>query len=124
MMTMPASSEQGLTVDVLEDDGILVVALAGVLDLATLPELRERLAGLDLAARAVAIDLSGLELLDSSGLGALLALRHQAEGRPLGVVLTPRLHRVFEITGLDDAFLIVPDRDSARAALAAASEPA
>jgi anti-anti-sigma factor len=120
---MTSASHHDLTVDMVDDDGLQVVVLGGVLDLATLPELRARLAGLDMTTRPMAIDLSGLALLDSSGLGALLALRHQAEGRPLAVVLTPRLRRVFEITGLVDAFLIVDDREAARAALAA-SEPA
>jgi anti-sigma B factor antagonist len=56
------------------DDGVVVVAPQGRLDLAVAPGLRRQLIGLVAAGHTrVVVDLSAVELIDSSGLGALVA---------------------------------------------------
>lgn len=99
-----------------------VATLRGALDIYALPALRpelERLAD----EGALVIDLSGVTLIDSAGLGALLHLRNRALGRGPGrfglVCPRRRLRRVFDITGLRGEFVIGPDLDAVRAMLEA-----
>ena len=72
--------ELGIAVE--RQDGVTRLDVAGELDLATAPALREAVAGLLAAGEALTLvlELSGVSFLDSSGLGALLQAR--AEVRP------------------------------------------
>ncbi len=79
---------------------------------------------LDPAESQIVVDLTGVTLLDSSGLGALVSLlnRARAAGSPLGIVCAQRhIRRVFEITGLRRAFVFGDDLNGVREALADAS---
>lgn len=91
-------------------DGWTVVAPLGEVDVATAPALRERLiAVLDGSAQYLAIDMDGVEFIDSTGLGVLVgALRRaRSAGGDLRVVCTsPRILKVLEITGLDAVFRV------------------
>lgn len=91
-----------------------LMTLEGDLDLATAGQLHERL---DELARAgitrIALDLSDLQFLDSTGLSVLLTEHHRVEA--LGgelVILSPtrRVRRVFQITGLDRYLNIRPEK--------------
>jgi anti-sigma B factor antagonist len=90
----------------------VTIALYGELDLrsiATLErELREAEAG---DARRVILDLSGLDFLDSCGLGAILNAHRRLEHDDaplLELVRGPeRVHRVFELTGATDILRFV-----------------
>lgn len=56
------------------DDGVVVVSPQGRLDVPVAPGLRKQLIGLVAAGhRRLVVDLSAVELIDSSGLGALVA---------------------------------------------------
>ena len=83
-------------------DGGRVVALAGELDAATCRGLADEL--LAPPGSLIVVDLSGLDFMDSSGLGTIHVARRRAiqEGGNL-VVSRPNamVQRVFEITGLD-----------------------
>jgi anti-sigma B factor antagonist len=58
------------------DDGRSVLALSGDLDLAAVPQLRDEAEGrIAAGCAALALDLSGITFLDSSGLGVLVELR-------------------------------------------------
>ena len=90
-----------------------VVALAGDIDLATIPEAR----ALVLAAVAaqpgctVLVDVSAVTFMDSTGLGMLVAAHRQAEDGGGRIVLTgptPPVRKVLEVTGLDKIFLVPP----------------
>jgi anti-sigma B factor antagonist len=114
----------GLTVTAEERDDLVLVTLAGELDIYTVPSFRQDLERFDPAEIQLVIDLSDVTLLDSSGLGALVSLLNRARGsnRSLGLVCPHRhLRRVFEITGLRRAFVFGDDLDSVRAGLAAAA---
>ena len=88
-----------------------VAALNGELDISTSERLRAALLQLiDDGCRTLVIDMSGLALIDSTGLGVLVGvlkrvLQHGGEMR----LRSPRrsARRVFDITGLDRVFTIV-----------------
>jgi anti-anti-sigma factor len=74
----------------------------GDLDLAAAPELEEALRlALASDAKAIVVDLRGLELLDSSGLRALLQARSDESGERVSFVEGNDLvQAVFRISGL------------------------
>ena len=53
------------------------------------------------------LDLAEVSFMDSTGIGALVELGHDAEDAEVGFVLrepSPRVVRILEMTGLDDAW--------------------
>lgn len=99
---------------------IPVVTVAGEVDLATSPLLRERLdAHLEAGRSSLILDLSGTTFLDSTGLGVLVNVLkrcRQAGGELHLVVVEPRILKLFAITGLQDTFSISASVDAARQA--------
>ena len=96
--------------DVTHDGDTTVVALAGELDIATVPELRElAYAELDRAeCRAVVLDLTDLTFLDSTGIGCWVQLRTHAAAAEKQVTIRsvpPGVRRVLEISGLLPLFI-------------------
>lgn len=61
------------------------------------------------------LDLAAVDFLDSSGLGAVIALRKALpEGRRLQLRgLTPNVDRVFRLTRMDQVFEIIPPAERA-----------
>lgn len=104
---------------------LLVVTLGGELDIYTVAGFRQDIESIEPGEALVAVDLTDVTLLDSSGLGALVSLLNRveaADGR-LGLICPHRrLRRVFEITGLRRAFVFADDLPSLRAALAGAPD--
>lgn len=101
-----------MELSVRENGGVrIVVAGAGRLDAAAVlafkDRFREAVAG---ATGRVILDLSAVNFLDSSGLGALVAVRRiLAEGVVLELAaLTPAVERVFRLTRMDSVFTIHP----------------
>lgn len=98
-----------------------LVSVAGELDAVAAPQLDSALAPL-LAGEGgdgLVLDLSGVSFLDSSGLGVCIkAVKGvRANGGEVAlVVTTPRLLKVLEITGIDQAVSVV---DTVADALAA-----
>ena len=89
----------------IDERGWLVLTVAGEIDLATAPQLAACL--VDAADRDVAVDLSAVTFLDSSGLSALVAGSRAATAN--GHVLRTfgerdTIRRVLEISGLDAVF--------------------
>lgn len=115
------ASGHGLRVTVRGHEDLVLVCLSGPLDIYTVPDFRRSLEAHGRAGGQIVIDLAEVSLIDSSGLGALLSLRNQVKrdgpGR-LGLVCPQRhLLRVFEITGLRQAFSFGSDLAAVRAAL-------
>ena len=85
-----------------------VLQVTGEVDVYTAPMLRERIR--DLAAKGVVhliADLSRVDFLDSTGLGVLVGglKRLREHGGSLALVIsTPRILRIFQITGLTKVF--------------------
>lgn len=114
----PAPPGSGLGVSVHRGDGLVVVSLTGSFDIYSLPGLRGELDALA-GASALVVDLTEVSLIDSSGLSALLSLANRCARTgavPFGLVCPRRrLRRVFDITGLRDAFVIGADLAAVRA---------
>jgi anti-sigma B factor antagonist len=97
-------------------DDTRVVSVAGELDMYTAPSFEQQLRdALDDGARVV-IDLSGCSFMDSTALGILLSTRTQLGGQNDRLVLVAADHtilKLFEITGLEGTFTIMPTRAAA-----------
>ena len=80
------------------------LALYGELDAASAPALEKQLKRLQWAgASSIVVDLSGLDFIDSTGLHALILAARRAPDGQLSLLRGPRsVHRVFELTGMDD----------------------
>lgn len=97
--------------------GQTVLAVGGELDTYTAPTLRDRLADLlESGTHTVIVDLSGVDFLDSTGLGVLVSglerAREAGGALPL-VCADQRILRLFGITGLDAVFTIRQTVDDA-----------
>ena len=96
-----------------------VLSVQGEVDVATAPQLRERLVELvGRGERDVILDLDSVGFLDSTGLGVIVGClkRARSHDRDLQLVCTNRpILKVLEITGLTKVFTI---HDSVEAALA------
>lgn len=99
-------------------EGWAVAHVAGELDVATAPRLREELVALLTDGRChLVLDLGGVAFIDSTGLGVIVGLLKRARslGGDLRLVCTnPSVRRVFEITALDRT---MPLSDTVDAAL-------
>jgi anti-sigma B factor antagonist len=97
-----------------------VIQVTGEVDVYTAPDLRERIRDLaDKGAVHVIVDMSRVDFLDSTGLGALVGglKRIRDHGGSLTLVITaPRILRIFEITGLTKVFRPSPSVPDAIAA--------
>lgn len=85
-----------------------VIELEGEVDVYTAPQLKQAtITLLEGGARELVVDLTRVEYLDSTALGVLIGglkrMREQ-EGNLVLVCPSPRIRRVFEITGLDKIF--------------------
>lgn len=104
------SDAAGLIIQARDDaraDGVCEVAVSGEVDLATADELLEQVQPVIARCDRVALDLSGVSFIDSSGLAALMKLRNVATGRGAEfslMNLTATTQRLLQITGLLDAF--------------------
>jgi anti-anti-sigma factor len=94
------------------EEGALVVAPRGDLDLASAPSIQAALQSLEPDDRALVLDLRKVDFLDTSGIRIVVEARRLADtgGYRFAVVRgSPRIHRIFEIAGLDNPDLFVDD---------------
>ena len=107
--------------DVRSDDGVTVVGVTGVIDVASSLELRDTLASLlETAGAKVLLDLSSVSLIDSSGIGILVGAHRQADGIGAMLVLAAPAGpaaRVFELTRTNKLLRIEPTVEQGLAAL-------
>jgi anti-sigma B factor antagonist len=101
--------------------GWAVAKVAGEVDIATAPRLREQLVALITEGHSrIVLDLDEVDLLDSTGLGVIVGVlkRVRTVGGDLRLVCNrPAIRKVFEITALDRT---LPLSESAEAALTGA----
>jgi anti-sigma B factor antagonist len=94
-----------------------VVAVTGEIDVYTAPKLREQIVSLvDEGQYHLVVDMSGVEFLDSTGLGVLVGglKRVRAHDGSLALVCNEeRILKIFRITGLTKVFPIFPTVDEA-----------
>lgn len=95
-----------LQVDQHEANSVQHFKVVGEIDAFTAPVLREKLAEHALAEGMVAeIDLADVDYMDSTGLGVFVGYFKQVKesgGHVKITGLSPRLKRLFDITGLDE----------------------
>ncbi|MGN6607483.1 MAG: STAS domain-containing protein [Jatrophihabitans sp.] len=101
--------------------GASVLSVRGEVDVYSAPTLRDNLTELlESGAEAVVVDLTEVAFLDSTGLGALIGARTEAEnsgGRLALVCTNDRILKLFTITGLDSVFSIYEGVDEAVAGI-------
>lgn len=116
-----ALSEQEL------DAGRHVVGVRGEIDLFTAPELKQKLTdAIEDGKTRLVVDLTETTFLDSTALGVLIGAVKRLRSREGALVIVnvdPNIAKTFEITGLDQIFTILSERDAAIAALDAAAAP-
>src|SRR5580693_7180764 len=102
---------------VLSRPACTIASLEGELDIATVPELRERLLSvLGPGVRLLIIDLSGVSFCDVSALAVLIGTQRRARGQGITVRLAaprPQLAKLLCVTGLDRHFTICATLDDA-----------
>ncbi|MDQ4131224.1 MAG: STAS domain-containing protein [Actinomycetota bacterium] len=108
-----------LQVSVLPVGRHALVNLAGELDVASAPTLRQRFVELASAGQVhVVVDLAQVDFLDDVGLGVLLggAMRSRARGGTFALVCSrPRLLEILALSGLDRAVAVHATLESALA---------
>ena len=117
--------DEGQNYDVWHDpaDGAILVAASGELDLAAAPRLATVLSMATSSSEpAVVLDLSEVDFIDSTALGAIMHASTEAEAagkQMLVVALDGPVRRLLEITNLTGRFRVYPSRDEALAAASA-----
>ena len=99
-----------------QENGTAVLSLTGELVFETARKVERELRVIEeRKPTALAIDLSGLSMIDSTGLALVVSAdsRARSEGRRLMVVEGPdSVQRVFRMTRLDDRLDIVPSLEA------------
>jgi anti-sigma B factor antagonist len=88
-----------------------IVVVRGEIDMATAPKVRDALNDLvDAGASRIVVDCRGLDFLDSSGIGVLIAVRKRLGDEGALTLEAPQAHvrKVLELTGVNDHVEIVP----------------
>lgn len=99
-----------LALETRNENGWAVLQVRGEVDLYTSPQLRDGITELlDQGANRIVIDLSGIEFMDSTGLGVLVVGLKRAKERDGEFALVCRegsVQKILSITGLDKVFSI------------------
>ena len=115
-----------LSVGTREQGGRMIVEVSGEIDVYTAPSLRERLNELVAAGQYdLVVDMSGVDFLDSTGLGVLvggLKRVRSHDGTLRLVCAQEKILKVFRITGLTKVFPIHATLEEALADTSAAPD--
>jgi anti-sigma B factor antagonist len=114
-MTAPTGQhpqpDLGVRLERRRQGSVEVVVVEGVLDVASAPTLRSCLLELSDEAVDVELELSGLDFVDSTGIGVLVAAAHRLRGEGHHLVVTgarPAIRAVLEVTGVDRLLSMAP----------------
>ena len=98
-------------------DGHVLVAVSGEVDMASAPQLWDRLQeAVAEGSPIVIVDLVGVTFIDSTALGVLIEGRKlcDSQGGTMRIAISEaQIIKIFEITGLTELFDIYPTRDQA-----------
>lgn len=93
-------------------DEAVAARLTGDLDIVTADDVKRELTDMvDSGPNTLGLDMADVRFVDSSGLGALVAVHRHAEAQGSRFIVRgvpPQVQRLFEITRLDD-LLVVED---------------
>jgi anti-sigma B factor antagonist len=101
---------------------VSVVSVEGELDMATTDRLADVLEGLQLAGGDIAIDVSALEFIDSTGLQQIVAADQRARTRGCSLLLVGAggaCLRALELSGIAEHLALLPTLDALAARTAA-----
>lgn len=105
------------------ENGVPVITLDGEVDVYTAPQLKQQMISLlEAGATQMIVDLTNVEYFDSTALGVLiggLKRMRERDGNVSLICPSPRIRRVFEITGLDKIFDIYDSADQAKSGVEA-----
>ena len=93
-----------LDIDVRNERGVVIAAIAGEIDVSSVAQFRERLLELANNGGTLIVDLNRVAFIDSSGLGALVATARRVAERGGGlyaVCAQPQPRRLLWMTGVD-----------------------
>ena len=93
-----------------ERDGVATLSVVGECDLATVPRFRNEIVRASRSCASLVIDLSGLEFIDSIGLGVLIGARRRVDnlvvvcpsGRVRDVLAATSVDRILDIRDAND----------------------
>jgi anti-anti-sigma factor len=97
--------EDELKIRTSRDGTTATVAAAGEIDLSTVDELRSAVTGAADDIEKLRLDLTGVEFIDSAGLGGLLELRSTLRSRNVALEISADegpVRQAMEITGLSE----------------------
>jgi anti-sigma B factor antagonist len=101
-----------LVIDITRDDHGSVISVGGDIDLYSSPRLRDAIfAEIDRAVARLALDLSKVRYMDSSGVATLVEGLQHAKAAGVGFKLvapSPKVMRVLEMTRLEAVFEVGP----------------
>jgi anti-sigma B factor antagonist len=107
-----------------DENGVKVVHLSGPIDVSQAMQLREVLGEhLDGAGARVLVDLSGVPLIDSSGIGVMVTAHRRADSTGASFALAgagATVARVFSMTRTDKLLTLYPEVEEGVEALRAA----
>ncbi|MEW5945811.1 MAG: STAS domain-containing protein [bacterium] len=103
-----------LKIETKTEEGRAVMTIHGEIDMYNAPNLKEKALSVieDLKGGLLVVDLGDVEYIDSTGLGILIGFRRRMieGGGTLRLVMrSPRMEKLFEITGLRKVFEIYGD---------------
>jgi len=93
-----------LDIEVRDERGVVIAAIAGEIDVSNVGQLRERLYELADNGGTLIVDLNQVAFIDSAGLGALVGTARRASehgGSLLAVCAQPQPRRLLWMTGVD-----------------------
>src|SRR5581483_8770 len=93
-----------LDIDVRDEQGVVIAAVAGEIDISSVGQLRERLYELADSGGTLIVDLNRVTFIDSAGLGALVGTARRAAehgGSLYAVCAQPQPRRLLWLTGVD-----------------------
>jgi len=108
-----------VTIEVRKKRGICILACGGMLTLGSGDEalMREFKAILEAGERLIVLNMTGLEYMDSAGVGATVACSKRAAERGGVIKIVMReegvVRRIFAVTCLDKAFEIFTEEEAA-----------
>lgn len=117
-----------LTVQSDQHDGVVVIAVAGELDMATAPQLQAHISEmLEQGRNRLVFDLSEVSFCDSTGLSVFVRAKNSCDGAGGAVALAAPQRgvlRILEVSGLVEVLPTYATVEEATAADATASAPA
>jgi anti-sigma B factor antagonist len=111
-----------LTITVRSERGVVIAAVTGEIDIATVPQLQERLFELAVNGETLIVDLNRVTFIDSAGLGALVGTARRATehgGSLHAVCARPQTRKLLWLTGVDRRIPLTATVDGALTLMAA-----